>query len=179
MRGFFGSGILSTRVDQRDFLGLSRHFVTPKQSTYVHMILSHSSSYRCYALFMWRNMEKLLGCASRLRLLRISQILAQSYMYCIVIIYICYYSHGKIHQNSLFCQHDRWVHGHCPRASGGLSWAVSGSAQVERDSWDEQRLRALCAKHGWAGCPGFQGFSMAFPMAFPMGFPPKFSDSAT
>lgn len=21
--------------------------------------------------------------------------------------------------------------------------------EVERDSWDEQRLRALCAKHGW------------------------------
>ncbi|CAK9048287.1 Hypothetical protein (Fragment), partial [Durusdinium trenchii] len=20
---------------------------------------------------------------------------------------------------------------------------------VERDSWDEQRLRALCARHGW------------------------------
>ena len=25
---------------------------------------------------------------------------------------------------------------------------------MERDSWDEQRLRALCAKHGWAWMPG-------------------------
>ena len=26
-------------------------------------------------------------------------------------------------------------------------------AEVERDSWDEQRLRALCARHGWARRP--------------------------
>ena len=25
----------------------------------------------------------------------------------------------------------------------------SRSLEVERDSWDEQRLRALCAHHGW------------------------------
>lgn len=166
MRGFFGSGILSTRVDERDFLGLSRHFVTPKQSTYVHMILSHSSSYRCYALFMWRNMEKLLGCASRL--LRISQILAQSYMYCIVI--LCYYSHGKIpYFVNMTVESMAIAPGlpvACPGPSAGQRrWnAIAGT--------NNDCVRSVPSMAG-PGALVFGGFPWLFPWRFPWVFPPN------
>ena len=46
-----------------------------------------------------------------------------------------------------------WVRWH-----GAEYWSPNPwKHQVERDSWDEQRLRALCAKHGWAWVPGESG----------------------
>ena len=59
----------------------------------------------------------------------------------IIHIYICIHTHIYIYTYIYMCIS-------CTSTS-----FKSENLEVERDSWDEQRLRALCARHGWVWGP--------------------------